>query len=180
MANYKEIVTKAVIGKTKKSTKDELSIETDTAVDTVLGCWVINNTFSGHNNRGKVNIDGNYDVNVWYSYDNNTKTNVLVRNFTYQDLVNVKLKNDTNLTNTNEILVRSLSAPSVTNVEVEGTKIKLNVEKELGVEVIGDTKVRIAVQDDFDDYEIEHEPAENIVTETEIDIDEDYLNSVNQ
>lgn len=180
MTNYKEIVTKAVIGKTKKSTKDELSIETDAAVDTVLGCWVINNTFSGHNNRGKVNIDGNYDVNVWYSYDNNTKTNVLVRNFNYQDVVNVKLKNDSNLTNTSEILVRSLTAPSVTNVEVDGTKIKLNVEKELGVEVIGDTKVRIAVQDEFDDYEVEENPEENIITESEIDIEEDYLNSVNQ
>ncbi|MDD2505578.1 MAG: outer spore coat protein CotE [Bacilli bacterium] len=178
--NYKEIVTKAVIGKTKKSTKDELTIETDQKVDTVLGCWVINNTFSGHNNRGKVNIDGNYDVNIWYSFDDNTKTNVLVRNFNYQDVVNVRLKNDANLTNTNEIIVRSLTAPSVTNVEVDGSLIKLNVEKELGVEVIGDTKVRIAVEDDFDDYEVETDPEENVITETEIEIDENYLNSVNQ
>ncbi|MDD4188011.1 MAG: outer spore coat protein CotE [Bacilli bacterium] len=180
MANYKEIVTKAVIGKTKKSTKDELSIETDEAVDTVLGCWVINNTFSGHNNRGKVNIDGSYDVNVWYSFDNNTKTNVLVRNFTYQDIVNVKLKADSNLTNTSEILVRSLAAPSVTNVSVDGSQIKLNVEKEIGVEVIGDTKVRIAVEDDFDDYDVELDPEDPIISETEIEIEEDYLNSVNQ
>lgn len=179
MASYKEIVTKAVIGKTKKSTKDQLSVETDSMVDTVLGCWVINNTFSGHNNRGKVNIDGSYDVNVWYSYDNNTKTNVLVRNFTYQDNVNVKLKNDVSLTNTNEILVRSLTAPSVTNVKVEGTQIKLDVEKEIGVEVIGDTKVRIAVEEDFDDYEVESND-EEIFNDTNIDIDEDYLNSVNQ
>ena len=180
MASYKEIVTKAVIGKTKKSTRDELTVETDTAVDTVLGCWVINNTFSGHNNRGKVNIDGSYDVNVWYSFDNNTKTNVLVRNFSYQDIVNVKLKNDANLTSTNEIIVRSLTAPSVTNVSIEGSQIKLNVEKELGVEVIGDTKVRIAVEDEFDDYEVELEPEEIITKDTELDIDEDYLNSVNQ
>lgn len=180
MASYKEIVTKAVVGKTKKSTKDELTVETDTMVDTVLGCWVINNTFSGHNNRGKVNIDGSYDVNVWYSFDNNTKTNVLVRNFNYQDNVNVKLKNDVNLSNTNEIIVRSLTAPSVTNVKVEGSQIKLNVEKELGVEVIGDTKVRIAVEDEFDDYDVELEPAESVIKNTEIDIDEDYLNSVNQ
>ncbi|NLL01933.1 MAG: outer spore coat protein CotE [Mollicutes bacterium] len=178
MASYKEIVTKAVVGKTKKNTKDEIVIETDTNVDTVLGCWVINNTFSGHNNRGKVNIDGSYDVNVWYSFDNNTKTNVLVRTFNYQDNVNVKLRNDANLTNTNEIIVRSLSAPSVTNVNIDGTKIHLNVEKELGVEIIGDTKVRIAVEDDFDDYEVESE--ENTVETNELDIDEDYLNSVNQ
>lgn len=179
MANYKEIVTKAVVGKTKKNTKDEIVIETDTNVDTVLGCWVINNTFSGHNNRGKVNIDGSYDTNVWYSYDNNTKTNVLVRTFNYQDIVNVKLKNDANLTSTNEIIVRSLTAPSVINVNVEGTKIILNVEKELGVEIIGDTKVRIAVQDDFDDYEVETSE-ESIPEADELEIDEDYLNSVNQ
>ena len=115
---------------------------------------------------------------MWYSFDNNTKTNVLVRTFNYQDNVNVKLRNDANLTNTNEIIVRSLSAPSVTNVNIDGTKIHLNVEKELGVEIIGDTKVRIAVEDDFDDYEEESE--ENTVETNELDIDEDYLNSVNQ
>lgn len=175
MAILKEIVTKAVIGKSKKNSKEELTIETEASVDTVLGCWVINHTFSGHEANGKVNIDGSYDINVWYAYDNNTKTNVLVRNFFYKDTVNVKLKNDTLLDGNSEIIVRSLSAPSVTDVKVEGSMIKLTTEKELGVEIVGDTKVRIAVEEDYDDYEAD-------VTEAEIpmNINDNYLDGVNQ
>ena len=42
MANYKEIVTKTVIGKAKKTSKNEFEITTEQYPNTVLGCWVIN------------------------------------------------------------------------------------------------------------------------------------------
>lgn len=42
MASYKEIVTKAVIGKGKKYYKNNYSITVDQEPTTVLGCWVIN------------------------------------------------------------------------------------------------------------------------------------------
>ena len=42
MSAYKEIVTKAVVGKGKKYYKNTYKVNTDSPVDTVLGCWVIN------------------------------------------------------------------------------------------------------------------------------------------
>ena len=42
MANYKEIVTKAILGKGKKTFTHKNSIETKNKPTTVLGCWVIN------------------------------------------------------------------------------------------------------------------------------------------
>ncbi|MDD2409451.1 MAG: outer spore coat protein CotE [Bacilli bacterium] len=181
MANYKEIVTKAVIGKTKKSTSEDLIIDTKSSIDTVLGCWVINHNFSGRNNQGKVHIEGSYDVNIWYSFSNNTKTDVLVRNFVYKDIVNVKLKNDNILNNTDEIIVRSLSAPSVTKVDVDGSNVKLNIEKELGVEIVGEAMVKVAVEEDYDDYDNDDSEPETYIEEAINDeIDEDYLNGVNQ
>ena len=174
VANLKEIVTKAVIGKTKKSTKDKLEIVIDGDISNVLGCWVINHNFNGFNSNGKVSISGAYDINVWYSYDNNTKTNVIARNYTYSDLVNVKLKSSGTITNDNEIIVRSLTNPSVSNVSLDGNTIKLTVDKELGVEVVGDVKVRINVEDDFDDYDEEID-----TSDIDNEINENYLNSVN-
>ena len=47
MAIYKEIVTKAIIGKGKKDFKDVYTITPDTKASTVLGCWVINHNFKG-------------------------------------------------------------------------------------------------------------------------------------
>ena len=45
--NYKEIVTKTVIGKGKKEFKNDYEITVEDNVDTVLGCWVINHTIKG-------------------------------------------------------------------------------------------------------------------------------------
>ena len=42
MASFKEIVTKAVVGKGKKYFKNNYSIEVRDKPTTVLGCWVIN------------------------------------------------------------------------------------------------------------------------------------------
>lgn len=176
MAYFKEIVTKAIIGKGKKTTNLEHIVETEDSINTVLGCWVINHSFNGINNGGKVLVNGTYDINIWYSYDNNTKTNVLVKRFNYQDGMNVKIKENGEISNTSEIIVRSLNQPSVTDVSVEGSQIKLSVHKEMGVEIVGDTKVRVSVEDDFEDYEEiidENEINENI---EEIEVSDDYLN----
>jgi len=178
MANLKEIVTKAIIGKTKKSFQKELTVEADSAVDTVLGCWVINHNFTGQNNNGVVNVDGSYDINVWYAYDNNTKTGVLVHTFYYNETLNVKLRSETSLDEQNDIIVRALKAPSVSKVDVDGKKVILQTEKELGVEVVGNIKVRINVEEDCDDYEeeVEVETAADLV---DVKVNEQYLNGVN-
>lgn len=127
--------------------------------------------FNGVNNGGKVLLNGSYDINIWYSYDNNTKTNVLVRRFNYQDVMNVKIKENGEFSNTSEIIVRSLNQPSVTDVSIEGTQINLSVHKEMGVEIVGDTKVRVSVEDDFEDYE-------EIVDEEEIEKDIENIDEV--
>ncbi len=166
MANFKEIVTKAVIGKAKKTNSMHFSFTPDESVDTVLGCWVINHNFSGTNQSGKVGVTGSFDVNVWYAYDNDTKTKVNSKKFGYNEILNVPLKDEATLTNTSEIIVRSLKQPTVTNVAVSDGNIVLDIEKELGVEIVGDTKIKVPIEDSFDDYE-------EIVDESEMDtIDE--------
>ena len=63
MASFKEIVTKAVVGKGKKYFKNNYSIEVQDKPTTVLGCWVINHKFKGYKTGEKVGVDGTYDVN---------------------------------------------------------------------------------------------------------------------
>ena len=129
MANYKEIVTKAVIGKAKKTNSMHFSFTPDENVNTVLGCWVINHTFSGANQNGKVGVTGSFDVNVWYSYDGDTKTKVNTKKFGYNEVLAVPLRDSATLTNNSEIIVRSLKQPSVTNVSVTDGNIVLDIEK---------------------------------------------------
>ena len=175
MAYYKEIVTKAIIGKGKKTTNIDHTINVDENINTILGCWVINHTFNGVNSNGNILIDGSYDINIWYSYDDNTKTNVIVRRFNYNDKMNVRIKENSEVSNTSEIIVRALAQPSVTDVNLENNNIKLTVHKEMGVEVVGDTTIRVSVDDDFEDYEEiidENELNDNVEN---IEINENYL-----
>lgn len=177
MSNYKEIVTKAVVGKAKKTSTSEYSLQPEQNPDTILGCWVINHKFNGENNGGLVNLSGSFDVNVWYSYENDTKTAVTTQTFTYTDRMPIRLKDNSTLTNAEEIIVRSLKQPTVTNVSTTGGVVKLNVEKELGVEVVGDTKIKVSIEEDEDDYEVITD--DDILSEKEEqeieEIDEEYI-----
>ena len=129
MSNYREIVTKTIVGKGRKTFKSEHSLTPENTPNTVLGCWVINHTFNGTNNKNDVTVNGNFDVNVWYSYDNDSKTAVTTRNFTYQELLRLRVKDVDSLTNDNEIIVRSLKQPTVQDVKIKGNDVYLNIEK---------------------------------------------------
>ncbi len=175
MASFKEIVTKAVIGKAKKTSVSKFRVTPNEVPDTVLGCWVINHTFEGRGQNGVVYITGGFDVNVWYSYNNDTKTAVATEHFTYEDKMNIKLKDGAVLNDASEIIVRSLTQPTVTDVSTEQGIVQLSIEKELGVEIVGNTMIKVSVEEDEDDYEvIEDEPLEED-DEVINEIDENYL-----
>ena len=170
MANFKEIVTKAVIGKAKKISNGEYKLIPEEMPNNVLGCWIINHTFTGINNKGTVEISGSFDINVWYSYDNDTKTKVATQKYSYNELFPVTLKDNQTINDSSDIIVRSLRQPTVTDVRIIDNEIVMSVEKEMGVEVVGDTKLKITVEEDEDEYEI-------ISDDTVDEINEDYLDS---
>ena len=87
--------------------------------------------------------------------------------------MNVKIKENGELNNSSEIIVRSLNQPSVTDVSIDNSTIKLFVHKEMGVEVVGDTKVKVSVEEDEDEYE-------EILDEEEIQEDLNDIDSVKE
>ena len=179
MANYKEIVTKAVIGKGKKTFTSTNDIILDVAPTTILGCWVINHNFRGYKENDKIKIDGSYDINVWYSYDNNTKTDVVRKSNNYQEVVQLNKKEELDSDN-EEIIVRSLKQPTVIQADIDDNKIIYTIEKELGIELVGNTKVKIVVdEEDDDDWDLLDED-NKLDKEVEEVIDNEVVESVNK
>ena len=177
MALYKEIVTKAVVGKGKKYFKNNYSIVVSDNPTTVLGCWVINHKFKGYKSGEKIGVDGSYDVNIWYSYDNDSKTTVVNKKVDYNDIFNVKVKENADLTGDTDIIVRTLKQPtcSKVNIEEDGT-ISFMVEKELGVEIVGETKVKIAIEEDEEPWDdLEDEVTEEDLQNIDASITDDYI-----
>ena len=177
MALYNEIVTKAVIGKGKKYFKNSYTLTPTDQPTTVLGCWVINHQFKGYKTGDKIGVDGSYDVNIWYSYENDSKTTVVNKKIEYNDLFNVKTKASADLSGDTDIIVRTLKQPNCVkvNIEDDGT-ISFDIEKELGVEIVGETKVKISVEEDEEPWEeVEDEMTEEVEEQIENEVDEKYI-----
>ncbi len=168
MANFREIVTKTVIGKGKKNFTTTSKVNLPTPASTILGCWVINHNFKGDKVGDKVNINGSYDINIWYSYDNDTKTDVVKQTDNYNEVVTIK--NNRDVVN-EEVIIRSLKNPNCVKVDIDDNDLVYTVEKELGIELVGDEKVKIETSEEEDPWdEIIDDPEEKIDS-----VKEDYI-----
>src|SRR5574344_1250713 len=171
---YKEIVTKAVIGKGKKYFKNTYNLLADNNANTVLGCWVINHNFNGYVQNDKVNIDGSFDVNIWYSYDDDKKTAVASKNISYSETASVKTKEGTSLQGS-DIIVKVLKQPSCNNVKIKDDVIEFDIEKELGIEVVNDAKVKIAVEDDEEPGDTIEDDEKEVDKKIDEEVKEDFF-----
>ena len=142
--------------------------------DTILGCWVINHKFKGTVVGDKVVIDGNFDINIWYSYDEDKKTGVATKNISYTETVNVKTKTGTSIEGS-DIIVRALKQPSCSNVKIKDDVIDFDIEKELGIEVVNDAKVKIAIEDDEDPWDTIDDDIEEVDKKIDEEVKEDFI-----
>lgn len=180
MASTREIVTKAVVGKGKKTFTTTKTVTPDCSPTTILGCWVINHNFKGYRNGNKINIEGSYDVNIWYSCSGDTKTEVVRETTKYLEEVSVPKTNDSDITN-EDIIIRSLKQPSCTRADIVDGKIEYTVLKELGVEIVGDVKVKISYEEEEDPWEIitddlDEEDIQSAEDAIDNEVNEEYLN----
>lgn len=177
MANYREIVTKTVLGKGKKLFTNHYSLTPEEVPTTILGCWVINHKFEGFKENDKIRVKGTCDVNIWYSYENDTKTIVSKQTISYDELLNVAKRRESNINDNSEVIVRSLSGPSCIKVEIKNGLIEYDIEKELGIEIVGDAKVRIQATEEEDIWEdIIDDRDDVLMNEIDNEVDEEFIN----
>jgi len=136
----------------------------------------ITHSFKGSEIGGKIVIDGSYDVNIWYSYDNDTKTTVITQKITYNEEVMVRQRETTD-SSVKDIVVRSLKQPSCINAKENENTISIEIEKELGIEVVGDTKIKVAIEEDEEPWDLidDTEYTEEIGKEIENSVQKEYL-----
>jgi spore coat protein E len=167
MSEYREIITKAVVGKGRKFTQSTHTVAPPNRPSSILGCWIINHRYDAKKSDKTVEIHGNYDINVWYSYNNNTKTEVVTETVSYTDAVKLKYRdNDDIINDDTDIIVRVIQQPNCLECTISpnGNKIVVDVEREFVAEVIGETKLYVAINpegrssdDDFEYDELDEE-----------------------
>jgi len=147
MNDIREIVTKAVIGKGNRIFEmTTMMPETAGLVKRVLGTAMINHRINAVKSGDLIEITGSYDIHVWYTYeDEEEKTAIVNLNVNYGDIIGLRNALRENLLETDEIVPEEVIAPYATDVRIESGIIHVDVVFEVAVEVIGETKMRVAI-----------------------------------
>ncbi len=177
---YREIITKAICGKGRKFTQENHTVNPSHRPSSILGCWVINHLYRARKKSADtVEINGSFEINIWYSYNDNTKTEVVTERVTYCDVVPLAVKDENCLDDDFDVIAKVLQQPNCLECKIDkkGSKITVEIEREFVVQVIGETKLRVKVDpnwdasdEDDDDEEIwNHEVTDDELEKVETD-----------
>ncbi len=122
-----------------------------------------------------VEIEGYYDINVWYSYADNTKTEVVTERVKYVDVIKLRYRDNNYLDDEHEVIAKVLQQPNCLEVTISpnGNKIVVQAEREFLAEVVGETKVVVEVNPDWE--EDDEEDWEDELDEELEDINPEFL-----
>ena len=92
-------------------------------------------------------------------------------------MFNVKIKENVDLTGDTDVIVRTLKQPTCSQVNIlENGVIGFDIEKELGVEIVGETKMKISIEEDEEPWdEIDDEVTEETLKEIDENVNEKYI-----
>lgn len=146
LKNLRQIVTKAVVAKGRKRTESNEKLQPPNKPTSILGCWVINHTHQAKKVGKYVEVSGKYDVNVWYSHNNHSKTSVFTESISYKDRIRLHYR-DEPTSRHEEIIVNVIQQPNCTEAIISecGNHFVISIERELVAEVIGETKICVTV-----------------------------------
>lgn len=157
MNEIREIVTKAIVEKGKKAIRFVEKVETKNPVESILGCWVLNHSFQADITSDGVLIQGIFEVNIWYSFNNNTQTDIAKEMINYQQVVKTKKKIKEYHEQNTDVIVRMIQPPVCSDVKIVDNLIEIEVFLEVVAEVIGETKMRVTVLDQDNSYDNEED-----------------------
>ncbi|MBS4207521.1 outer spore coat protein CotE [Bacillus sp. FJAT-50079] len=148
MAEYREIITKAVVAKGRKFTQSNHAITPQFQPSSILGCWIINHKYEARKVGKTVEVSGSFDINVWFSHHDNSKTSVATERIEYKDVIKLKYQ-DPDCLDDKQVATRVLQQPNCVEaiISKKGNKILVSTEREFIVEVIGETKVCVAIHE---------------------------------
>lgn len=143
----REIITKAVCGKGRRFTQASHTVTPAHAPSGILGAWIINNQYEAVRSKEGVEVVGTYDINIWYSYDRNTKTDVVKETVSYVEEIPLHYLDKKHRPSTAEYTATATQEPNCVEalISSQGNNMIIRVEREFLVEMIAETKVCVSV-----------------------------------
>lgn len=188
---YREIFVKAVCARGRERFRQTHSFKPTHEPERILGCWVANHRCMARPTSESVIVDGQYDVNIWYSFNNNTQTEIVKGTICYTEQVPVESIGGDRIGPNAEVRAtvtqepHSVSRTLKKSEDGNGTVIQIGIEYEFYSEVICETMmvvralpVSVLEGDDKkdEDWDIDAEEVVDDFTEDDMDDDETEVN----
>ena len=168
MSEVREIVTRAVLAKGRKTFRINEVVTLDNEPYSILGCWIINHDFAATENNKCVKLNGSFEINIWYSLENNTRTEIARATTTYEGNIKVKDIVCDETTGHTDVIVRILQHPTCTSACINEGNIEIEVVFDALAEIIGEAKMMVNVYNCPDTIDA--------IDNFENEINEDFIN----
>ncbi|MDI4645606.1 MULTISPECIES: outer spore coat protein CotE [Cohnella] len=147
----REIITKAVCGKGRKFSTITHSVTPPHHPTSILGAWIINHQYEAVRSGDGIEVVGSYDINIWYSYDKNSQTDVAKETVSYSELVPLSYVDPRHRSSTEEVSADATQEPNCVEALIGGggTSVLIRVEREYAVEMVAETKVCVVVDPNY-------------------------------
>jgi len=143
----REIITKAVCGKGRKFSTITHTVTPPHHPTSILGAWIINHQYEAVKSGNGIEVIGSYDINIWYSYNKNSQTDVAKETISYVELVNLSYVDPKHRSSTEEVSADATQEPNCVEATISsnGGSVLIRVEREFAVEMVAETKVCVIV-----------------------------------
>lgn len=145
----REIIARAVYGRGQRHFCQAHNLFPPYRPEGILGLWVTNHCATAVARNNVVEVQGHYDINVWYSHHGHTLTDVLKTTVPYCVTVPIRETYGERMGSEQEVRLIVTRYPHATEAaiqEIDGrTGIHVVVEKEFYVEIVADTKLCVQV-----------------------------------
>ena len=155
---YREILTKAIIAKGEKVIDENVSINTNKNISKILGCWIINHKYDISHLNQKIYVKGSYDVFYWFGFDDNTNCGLANKTYEFNDEIPYTYTLEKILLSDKcEIKSSEECDPFCSSMTYENDIITISVKRKYLLDIIGETKIKVKVDDVIIDQTIDTE-----------------------
>lgn len=147
-SDHREIITKAVCGDGEKQTHDSHPVAPHNQPTSILGCWVINHQYEAMaKDADTVEVHGSFDMNIWYSHHNNTKTEVVNETVSYCDNIPLSSMDGRHTDSNYDIMAKVTQQPNCLECKIDesGEEIIVDIERSFTIQIIGETRIVVKV-----------------------------------
>lgn len=140
MKSYRQIITKAIIGKGKEKVETKTTLSLPHRPNRILGCWIVNHQYQARKQKNDVELSGHFELNIWYAFGGSKKTAVHAEVISYKELVDVHYESKP--LSKEDVYVKTIDDPECEKAEIEEDgKVCVETCHAVVVEVVGETTV---------------------------------------